>query len=118
MLGFSCYEYYCQEIVAIVFIVLMTMAVATIDSISEESIAFILSKLERKDIILSKHQREAICADVNARDVIVCLPTGHGKSLIFESVPWYYEFLRGRLEEVRDAVFFSSNHISTRVSNG
>ena len=36
MLGFGCYEYYCQEIVAIVFIVLGKMAVAS-DSISEES---------------------------------------------------------------------------------
>ena len=36
MLGFGCYEYYCQEIVAIVFIVLGEMAVAS-DSISEES---------------------------------------------------------------------------------
>ena len=37
-----------------VFIVLVNMAIAS-DSISEESIAFIVSKLERKDIILSKH---------------------------------------------------------------
>ena len=36
MLGFGCYEYYCQEIVAIVVIVLGKMAVAS-DSISEDS---------------------------------------------------------------------------------
>ena len=36
MLGFGCYEYYCQEIVAIVFIALGKMAVAS-DSINEES---------------------------------------------------------------------------------
>ena len=36
MLGFGCYEYHCQETVAIVFIVLGKMAVGR-DSISEES---------------------------------------------------------------------------------
>ena len=36
MLGFGCYEYYCQEIMTIVFIVLGKMAVAS-DSICEES---------------------------------------------------------------------------------
>ena len=36
MLGFGCYEYYCQGIVAIVFIVLGKMAVAS-DPISEGS---------------------------------------------------------------------------------
>ena len=36
MLGFGYYEYYCQEIVARVFIVLGKMAVAS-DSISEKS---------------------------------------------------------------------------------
>ena len=36
MLGIGCYEYYCQEIVEIVFIVLGKMAIAS-DSISEES---------------------------------------------------------------------------------
>ena len=36
MLGFDSYEYYCQEIVAIVFIVRGKMAVAS-DFISEES---------------------------------------------------------------------------------
>ena len=46
MLGFGYYEYYCQEIVAIVFIVLGKMAVAR-DSISEESPRYPV-KLEAK----------------------------------------------------------------------
>ena len=88
-----------------VFIVLVDMAVAS-DSIgSEEAISFILSTLEREDIILSKHQLDAISNVLNGRDVIVCLPTGHGKSLIFEIVPWCYESVQGCGEEVRDTVF-------------
>ena len=39
MLEFGCYEYYCQEIVAIVFIALGKMAIAS-DSISEESLRY------------------------------------------------------------------------------
>ena len=100
--------------VAMVFIVLVNMAVAS-DSISEESIAFILLKLERKDIISSKHQHDAICTVINACDVIVCLPMGYGEFPIFESVLWCHEFLQGR--EVRN-VFFSYNCISACVSNG
>ena len=48
---------------AMVFIDLVNAAVVS-DSISEESIV------------------------VNDYDVIVCLPTGYGNSLIFESVPY------------------------------
>ena len=84
------------------------------DSISEESTVFILSKLERKDIIVLKHKRDAICTVMNACDVIVCLPVGYGNSLIFESIPWRHEFLQG-LEEVSDAVF-SVTIISLLVS--
>ena len=84
MLGFDCNEYYCQEIVAIVFIVLGKMAVAS-DSISEES--------PRYTVKFGAKGHHFIEAVVNARDVIVCLPM----SLVYYFTPSTCEII-GRCE--------------------
>ena len=39
-------------------------------------------------IVLSEDQTAAIRSVTSGRDTIVCLPTGHGKSIIFELLPW------------------------------
>lgn len=46
------------------------------------------------DLILKKEQHECIKSIINAKDVLAVLPTGFGKSLIFQLLPdvfdWYY----------------------------
>ena len=64
----------CQEIVAIIFIVLGKMAVAS-DSISEESPRYPVKLGAKGHHFIEARKRNAIEAVVNARDVIVCLPT-------------------------------------------
>jgi hypothetical protein len=43
--------------------------------------------LKKENIKLSKYQTYAIAIVIQRQDTIVCLPTGHGKSLIFKAVP-------------------------------
>ena len=56
----------------------------------EELICRAMLKIKRKDIILSSEQKRAIISVFSGKDTIVCLPTGHGKSIVFEIVPWCY----------------------------
>ena len=58
-----------------------------------EPIKFALSKIKRESITLSKEQNAAIVTVCSEKDSIVCLPTGHGKSIIFEVAPWYHACL-------------------------
>ena len=70
------------------------------------AIALSLSSLKRDGITLSEQQVAAILSVVNGKDTVVCLPTGHGKSVIFEVVPWCHEMLvKGLGEEDKEAVF-------------
>ena len=45
---------------------------------------------------LKEHQREAIVSFVDGNDVLVCLPTGYGKSLCFAVLPLVFDYLRER----------------------
>ena len=58
----------------------------------EEAFAFAAAKLQVNT--LNGHQKQAVRA-VLEKDVFVCLPTGFGKSLCFQSVPFIYDFLAG-----------------------
>ena len=44
---------------------------------------------------LKEHQREVIEYFVKGDDVLVCLPTGYGKSLCFAILPLVFDHLRG-----------------------
>ena len=46
-----------------------------------------LRAVETTDLLLSSHQKEALQAVLAERDTFVSLPTGHGKSVIFELLP-------------------------------
>ena len=63
----------------------------------EEQISYSLSvlKLPGNTIHPSDCQTNAITSILEGRDTIVCLPTGHGKSLIFQCIPWCRKFNKG-----------------------
>ena len=69
-------------------------------------VRFSLSMLKRDDISPSKNQLTAISSIVKKNDCVVCLPTGHGKSLIFEIIPWYYMFRNRSARNGEDPVYY------------
>ena len=42
---------------------------------------------------LNAHQKQALCTFLGGKDVFVSLPTGLGKSLCFQSLPFIYDYL-------------------------
>ena len=70
-----------------------------------ERITFSLLRLKRGSIVLSEQQVAAVLSVLRGQDTVVCLPTGHGKSVIFEVVPWCHEMPDGLGEEGKKAVY-------------
>ena len=56
----------------------------------EAHVRFSLSMLKRDDMSPSKNQLTAISSIAKENDCVVCLPKGHGKSLIFEIAPYMF----------------------------
>ena len=55
-----------------------------------EAIHFALLCIQKSSINLTVHQKSAL----SGNDTLVCLPTGHGKSLIFKFFPHCFDFLK------------------------
>ena len=51
------------------------------------------SRIKQETIVLSKEQNTSIVSVFSGQDTIVCLPTGHRKSIVFEALPWCHQFL-------------------------
>jgi superfamily II DNA/RNA helicase len=60
-----------------------------------ESLKFI----RKSDLILSSYQKEALKSVLAERDTFVSLLTGHGKSIVFELLP--YLLLLSRFDHLR-----------------
>ena len=56
-------------------------------SLSKEAVQFALAKIKENNFILTKEQEESVLAVFSGQDMVVCLPTGHRKSVIFEVIP-------------------------------
>ncbi|KAK2564439.1 hypothetical protein P5673_011871 [Acropora cervicornis] len=64
------------------------------DYVSESVFEEVLVSVEERfpDIeSLTDHQRKALLAHINRKDVFAILPTGHGKSIIFQFLPDVYK---------------------------
>ena len=59
---------------------------------------------ERLGLTFRGRQREVVVRFVRGRDVFVSLPTGSGKSLCYECLPWTFDQLRGAREQGRSIV--------------
>ena len=68
------------------------MAVASADVCPSEAftaaLAHSLEMLRLPDVTLKEEQQAAIKAVYEGRDVFVCLPTGYGKSLCYQTLPF------------------------------
>ena len=57
------------------------------ESVFEEILASVLEERFPEIESLTEHQRKALVAVINRKDVFAILPTGHGKSIIFQLLP-------------------------------
>ena len=53
----------------------------------EGAVSFALSALRKSDLVLTAHQKEAFQSVISRKDTFISLPTGYGKSIIFECLP-------------------------------
>ena len=71
---------------------------ATTDELDfEQALSFALCKLENKDFTLKAQQKEAVKHVWEGKDVFVLLPTGFGKSIIYEVLPFLFDYKLGRM---------------------
>ena len=67
------------------------------EAMFRKAIRFSLGKLGQPELELKQEQLEAIKAIcVDKKDVLAVLPTGFGKSLIYQILPALFDFLRDR----------------------
>ena len=76
-----------------------TMAVSVSCSSSsqnfEDGVRYALSQLGLSDLQLKNEQKLAIHAIFGGKDVFVCLPTGFGKSICFQILPFLFNHKHG-----------------------
>ena len=83
------------------------MAVST--SGLSAAIAFSLDQLGLSHVSLKEEQRSAIEAVYQGHDVFVCLPTGYGKRLCYQTLPFVMDFRsRARQEASNSAIIVVS----------
>ena len=71
---------------------------ATTDELHfEQALSFALCKLENKDFTLKAQQKEAVKHVWEGKDVFVLLPTGFGKSIIYEVLPFLFDYKLRRM---------------------
>lgn len=57
-----------------------------------DALAYALAQLSLSHISVKDEQRSAIRAIYEGRDLFVCLPTGYGKSLCYQTLPFVMDF--------------------------
>lgn len=63
------------------------------ESVFEEILTSVLEKRFPEIENLTDHQKKALLAVINRKDVFAILPTGHGKSIIFQLLPDICKYL-------------------------
>ena len=80
---------------AFVFICIFLMVMASSRSIGfEEAQSYALAQLGLPQLSLKEEQKQAIHAICSGSDVFVWLPTGFGKSVCFQTLPFVFDFKR------------------------
>ena len=64
----------------------------------ESAVSFALQHLDSHDIILKPEQKEAVKMVWEGNDVFVLLPTGFGKSIIYEVLPFIFDYKLDRVD--------------------
>ena len=72
-----------------------TLAGACADPVFTRALSYALSKLGKPGLVLKEEQKQAIAAVYRGRDVFVWLPTGFGKSVCFQALPFVFDYKLG-----------------------
>ena len=64
-------------------------------SVFDAAVRFSLEMLGQPHITVKPEQREAMLAVYEGKDVFVCLPTGYGKSLCYQALPFVMDHKLG-----------------------
>ena len=68
------------------------------DTPFDQAVAYALLCLGQADLILKKEQREAIKAIYDGCDAFIWLPTGYGKSICYQCLPFLFDFKLGKVD--------------------
>ena len=74
------------------------MAVSSGKTAFAQAVSYALSKVGKPEMVLKNEQLTAIQHVYNGKDVSVWLPTGCGKSICYEVLPFIFDHKRGRSE--------------------
>ena len=66
-----------------------------------EAVAYALSCVSQKDLVLKPKQEEALTHLYDGQDVFVWFPTGYGKSLCYQLLPFMFDFKLKRTSSPR-----------------
>ena len=81
-----------------------------------ECVSYALLKLRMSDVSLKAEQRSSMKAIYDGRDVFVWLPTGYGKSLCYQALPFLMDFKKGLVDtENRCAVLVISPLVALMI---
>ena len=81
----------------------------------EEAIHFALGRVGKAELVLKPEQLAAVRCIVSGKDVFVWLPTGFGKSLCYEVLPFVFDHLKGQGPEGFSLVLVISPLISLMI---
>ena len=70
---------------------------ASLSSSFDSAVKHALACLNREDLVLKSKQREVLTALYEGKDCFVWFPTGYGKSLCYQLLPFMYDFKRGKV---------------------
>ena len=82
---------------------------------ADYALQYALERLGRPSLILKPEQTQAIKSVLMGKDTFVWLPTGFGKSICFEALPFAYDYKLGNKDN-RSLVLVISPLISLMVS--
>ena len=68
------------------------------DAVFLEGVRYALEQIGKCDLTLKREQESAIRHVYGGNDVFVWLPTGFGKSIVYECLPFLYDHKLGHLE--------------------
>jgi len=63
----------------------------------ESALVFLLEKLRFAGVSLKPEQKLAVKAVFEGKDTFLCLPTGYGKSLCYQTLPFVMDYKLGRV---------------------
>ena len=79
----------------------------------ESAVSFALRCLDSSDLVLKPQQKEAVRLVWEGKDVFVLLPTGFGKSIIYELLPFLFDHKLGGMDaKMRSLIIVVSPLIS------